>query len=233
MTLPNEFTVYGSEEMLKPLILQLLAQHYDQGGEAVLSGGNSRPLPYYVKGKCIVSLHFKGIIDKTIADHEVEKSFRLVNDDPSTMSQSRLLALTQKVYEKFSNFNFRTGQEAFCYNEPEAGFNRVWGFFENVTNAKKLFEQMLDVSGGSPKWKKLTRSVVVEPGDRFNEPPERVMQLSQSVRTSRERPFATVKFKYATIKFPHIRKPIEIIKSNGAVLKGLQFLNDSEIKGTY
>lgn len=237
MTLPNEFTVYGSEEMLKPLILQLLAQHYDQGGEVEATGGGSyRPLPYYVKGKIIITVHFEGIVQNSITSHKVEKSFRLVNEDPATISQSKIAEIARLVHSKFfgSQVHFTTGRDAYCYNHPEQGFNRVWGFFASTTDAKRCFEQLLDIPKLSPDWKRLTRSTVVEPGDRFQEPPERIMQFGQSIRSSSERPIAPMKFKRANIKFPAFKRAIELVKSNGAFLTGVQGVNDGkDIKGVY
>ena len=100
MPLPDEFIVYGSEEMLKPLILELLAQHYalqDLNVDAQ-GGGSTRPLPYFVKGKIIISIHFEGIITGTIANHKVEKSFRLINDDPATITQFRIAVQVEMLF---------------------------------------------------------------------------------------------------------------------------------------
>lgn len=235
MTLPNDFLVYGSEEMLKPLILQLLAQHYDQGEEAV-GGDHGRPLPYYVRGKIIISVHFEGRIQNTIANHKVEKSFRLVNEDPATISQSRIAEIARLVHTKYfgPQFHFTTGRDAYCYNHPEQGFNRVWGLFASTVDAKRCFEQLLDIAKFSPDWKRLTRSTVVEPGDRFSEPPEKIIQFGQSVRSARERPTAQMKFKRATIKFPAFRRAIDLVKTNGAFLTGIQVVDDNnDLKGSY
>lgn len=238
MPLPDEFIVYGSEEMLKPLIMQLLAQHYalqDLNVDAQ-SGGNTRPLPYFVKGKIIISIHFEGIITGTIANHKVNKSFRLINDDPATITQFRIAEIARKVHTKFfgNQIHFTTGRDAFCYNVPEQGFNRVWGFFLSTSDAKRCFEQLLDIPGLSPDWKRFTRSSVVEPGNRFQDPPEKVMQFGQLIRTARERPMAPMKFKRATIKFPHFRRAIDLVKTNGAYLTGITVIDDNnDIKGVY
>lgn len=237
MSLPNDFVVYGSEEMLKPLIMQLLAQHYDQGGEVEATGGGSyRPLPYYVKGKIIIAVNFEGRVQNGIGTHKVEKSFRLINEDPATISQSKIAEIARLVHSKYfgSQVHFNTGFDAYCYNYPEQGFNRVWGFFGSTVDAKRCFEQLLDIPKLSPDWKRLTRSSVVEPGNRFQQPPEKIAQFGQSVRSSSERPIAQMRFKRAYIKFPAFKRAIELVKSNGAFITGIRVVNeDKDIEGIY
>ncbi len=215
MTLPNEFTVYGSEETLKPLILQLLAQYYDTDAGEATGGGSPIRLPIYVKGHIYIKLMFKGFIANTKADHRVEKTFRLMKDDPRTITTERLTALATLVHSKFNNFTFTTGHDAYTYNHPEVGFSRIWGFFNTEVDARRLFEQMLDIVATAPEWQRLTRSTVVQPGDRFQEPPEKELQANVNVRTDRERPIATVHFTKALIKFPHIRKELELVNGFG------------------
>lgn len=226
MSLPNEFTVYGSEETLKPLILQLLAQYYDQGsggGESI--GGESKIYPSYVKGFIYLKLVFKGVVNGTDRRHYIEKSFRLIKEDPKTITQQKLNSIGQLIHTKFDNLTFTSGHDTYTYNHPEVGFNRIWGHFNSELDAKKLFEQMLDIIATSPDWRRLTRSQVLNPGDRFQEPPEKEMQAGLMIRLDRERPIATMKFYKAAIKFPHIRKEIEFVNEFGVsplLMKELQ-----------
>lgn len=222
MTLPNEFTVYGSEEMLKQLILQLLAQHYDQGGE-VGGGGTYQRLPSSVVGQCFIKLRFYGK-SQTGARHFAYKSFRWVKANPQTMSQEMITTLANAIKTKFNNFKFTTGHKAFTYNRPDQGFNRVWGYFRDQTEAMRLFEQLLDLQAFSPDWKRLTESSVVQPGDRFQSPAEKVQQAGVLVRAEEERPIATVEFNGAFIKFPHVRDEGTLVDSRGNIMNVAKFL---------
>jgi hypothetical protein len=223
MTLPNEFTVYGSEEMLKPLILQLLAQHYDQGGEATGGGGTYQRLPSSVVGQCFIKLRFYGR-SQTGAQHFVYKSFRWVKANPQTVTQEAITTLANAIKTKFDNLKFTTGHKAFTYNRPDQGFNRVWGFFKDQTEAMRVFEQMLDLQGFSPDWSRLTESSVVQAGDRFQSPAEKIQQAGVLIRTQEERPVATVGFNGAFIKFPHIPDEGFLVDFRGNIMNVAKFL---------
>lgn len=223
MSLPNEFTVYGSEEMLKPLILQLLAQHYDQGGEGVGGGGGHQRLPTKVNGECFVSLRFAGKTQQN-KDHWVEKSFRWVKYNPRTVPPETIIALGYAIRNKFDNFSFTTGRKTYTYNRFDQGFNRVWGYFKDDNEAKRVFEQMLDLQAFSPDWTRLTESRVVDEGDRFQSPAEKIPQAGVSIRPDEERPIAIVKFTSATFKFPHIRDVGLLVDQHGNVMDVRKFL---------
>lgn len=223
MSLPNEFTVYGSEEMLKPLILQLLAQHYDQGGEGVGGGGTYQRLPSSVVGQCLVTLLFRGK-SQSIKNHRVEKTFRWVKVDPRTVSHQNVLDLANNIKTKFDNFSFVTGEKAFTYNRPDQGFNRIWGYFNSQTDAMKLFEQLLDLQSFSPDWSRLTNSNVVEPGSRFQSPPGKIQQAGVLIRPYEERPVVSVKFTRAFLKFPHVPEAGVLVDSSGGVMDVARFL---------
>lgn len=222
--LPNEFTVYGSEEMLKPLILQLLAQYYTGGTETAGGGGSSyQRLPSSVVGQCFVTLRFTG---KTQVgkDHRVLKSFRWVKADPRTVTPQTVLNLANSIKTKFDSLTFVTGHEAFTYNRPDQGFNRVWGYFRDQTEAMRLFEQMLDLQSFSPDWSRLTKSGVVQPGNRFQVPAEKIQQAGVLIRPYEERPIATMRFNGAFLKFPHVPDAGVLVDARGGVMDVAKFL---------
>ena len=225
MTERNTIVVAGNEAQLKTLIVTLL-QEYGKTVEATGSGGSYQRLPSYVKGRCFVKVSFIGKIQNTQDDHRVEKSFRLVKPEhsPDVIDLAKIKAIASNVHSKFDNFSFTTGQKTYTYNNPEQGFNRVWGHFSNETESMRLFEQLLDIQGFSPDWKRLSESRIVQPGDRFQEPPEKVVQAGYNIRTERERPIALMKFDKAYIKFPHVREEILIANQFGVVITNLNVL---------
>lgn len=229
MALPTRVVLSGNQAFLRTAIMESINEYYNLKNlevQAEGGGGSHRPLPSYVKGKMYLKLYFSGIIANTTAPHVVEKSFRLMKIDPTTVSLEALKALGQKTYTKFNNFSFQTGHESYTYNDPENGFNRIWGYFPNQTEAMKLYEAMLDLISVSPDWKRLTNSRVVQPGNRFSEPPDKVIQANVSVRSDRERPVSTQKFAKANIKFPHLRKETPLINEFGLILNSLDFLRE-------
>ena len=197
---------------------QMFEQYKSEGG------GTSRPIPSYVRGQIYIKLYFDGVIQNTALNHRVEKSFRLMNDNPKTISLDRLKLLAQRTKTKFDALTFTSGIHSYTYNSPEQGFHRAWGFFNSLADAKKLFEQMLDIDSMSPQWERLSHSSVPEPGTRFSDPPEKVSQANTLIRTERERPVASMKFKRAAIKFPHVRREIDLVTDTGGVLSSLDFL---------
>lgn len=224
MPLPNEFIVYGSEETIKPLIMQLLAQYYDDAVSSGDSGGGSyQRLPSYVKGQIIITLRFYGK-SQTNKQHFVYKSFRWVKVDPKTVTPEVIIQMATAIKTKFNNFKFTAGIKAYTYNHPDQGFNRVWGYFRDSTEAMRLFESLLDLQSFAPDWQRLTGSEVVQPGSRFQSPPEKVLQAGINVRTEAERPIATVEFNGAFIKFPHIRDKGLLVDSNGLIMNPAKFL---------
>lgn len=220
-----EIKLIGDSESLPDMVV--MADVLVQLLKDVQGGGSSRPLPTDVRGHAYLKFYFKGQINKTTDSHRVEKSFRLMKDNPRTMSQARLEALARSIQSKFKNFTFTTGIRSYTYNNPEQGFSRTWGYFKGEADAKKLFDQMLDVDGMSPNWKKLSCSYVPSPGDRFADKPDKVATANVLIRADRERPVALMKFAHAAIKFPHIRRELVIMDANGNlpnVYKTLQLM---------
>lgn len=206
--------------VLADVLVQLLKDV--QGG-----GGSSRPLPTDVKGHIYLKLYFDGKMVGTAKQHRVEKSFRLMKDDPRTISEARLKLLADRIKSKFRNFTFTTGLRSYTYNVPEQGFNRIWGYFNSEADARKLYGQMLEIDAMRPDWKKFSCSFVPSPGDRFAPTPDKVKTANVLVRAEAERPVALMKFHKAHIKFPHIRKELLLVDEFGGyhdVTKNLQEL---------
>ncbi len=226
MPLPDKFNISGTPEQLAVVLPILEAMYLGfKDIKAEGGGGSYRTLPSYVKGQLLVKLYFKGIIQNTVDSHRVEKSFRLMKDNPATISLDRLKQLATKIKSKFDNLQFTTGHTTYTYNDPEIGFNRVWGHFNSSADASKLFENMLDLVDSSIDNEKYTKSAVVAATERFREPPEKVQQAGISIRTDRERPIAVMKFHKATIKFPHVRQEIDLVNEYLKTIESLEILN--------
>lgn len=151
-----------------------------------------------------------------------------MKEDPRSISLDRLKYFASRIWEKFNNFTFTTGHDSWTYNDPENGFNRIWGFFNSQSDAQRVFEQMLDIISQSPDWQKLSHTTVPIPGDRFSPLPDKVLQAGVLVRPDQERPIAVMRFSHATIKFPHLRSETDLVSTNGGLLNSLDFVNKYE-----
>lgn len=214
MAEPNKYLIRGNDLLIRQTLMQMKTEELQldrilEELQNLTAGSSSRPLPSDVKGKILVKLHFKGVTADTAKPHRVESSFRLMTDDPRTISQERLMFLGNRIKSKFNTFSFTTGKTTYTYNSPEQGFNRTWGYFATQSDATRLFEQLLDIPSLSPDWRRLTQSNLPMPGNRFQVPADKVLQANVSIRTDQERPTALVKFNKAGIKFPHIRQELE------------------------
>lgn len=191
------------------------------------SGSSSpRPYPSFVRGLAYIKVMFKGTIAGTDISHRSEKLFRLMKDDPRTISLQRIQQLAERIKNKFNNFTYTTGVECYTYNNPDQGFNRCWDYYQSQAEAQKLIEQVLDIDGYFPDWRRFTKSVVPIPGDRFAEVPDKVLQANVFVRLERERPTALMSFHKARMKLPHIKREFDIVDKNLDIIEELPFASD-------
>ncbi|MCY7272387.1 MAG: hypothetical protein LH702_01240, partial [Phormidesmis sp. CAN_BIN44] len=98
------------------------------------------------------------------------------------------------------------------YKDPSKGYNfqlYIW----NETEAKRVIEQVLDIRGHSPNWEKYLdgttkkKTFPIVPGNQF--------LFGKSRRKPRERPIATVRFKYAELKIHGLPNDIQLVDRTG------------------
>ena len=219
----ESYLLFGTPAMLIQQVMYWMNYHRNKGANVSVGGGNSQRLPVSVTGQCFVKLRFYGRSQQG-KQHFVYKSFRWVKANPQTINQQSLTLLGNTIKSKFDNLKFTTGHEAFTYNRPDQGFNRVWGFFKDRNEAMRLFERLIDLQGFKPDWKRLTKSSVVQPGNRFRSPAPKIQQAGISIRAQEERPIATIAFNGAFIKFPHIKEEGTLVDSRGRIIDIAKFL---------
>lgn len=225
MTLPNEFTVYGSEEMLKPLILQLLAQHFMLENLDVQTGSGGYEERSHPSFKQFIKIKLKFFgLSNTGKEKKVESSFRLVKEDYKTITYERIKYYGERIYQKFNNWEQQLGKISYNYVRWEQGYQLQQIYSPSEAEAKRLIEQILDIQEHSPDWDFLRYENCVNPLERFPEIPEKVTVAGQSIRTMQQRPLGKVKFSKALIKFPFIPDYQILCDKRGVVLKDLNFL---------
>lgn len=220
----DSFIVSGNSAYLKPF-LPFMMGIYGMVQEAVSNnGGSDRGIPPSVKGKIKVTVKFEGTIDNTNRFHTVEKSFRVMNIDPATVSLSRLQEIAEIVKAEFFNFSFKTGIYNYCLNMPEHGLPSSWGFYRDFENAELVLSKLCICAQTVLDLSRVTKSEVVEPGNRFQYPTAEVEQAGHLVHKVPERPLATVKFKKAVFKLPHLKDEYDLVTHGGVIIQSLDFL---------
>lgn len=222
----DEFLVYGTYEQIKAELVRLKNTQIQLknvgGGSSSSSEGKNYPIGQ--KGKIMIRIIFKGN-STTNKRHVVEKGFRLMNDDPRTISQDRIKAIGTSIASKFNNFTFSTGRTTYTYNDPENGFSNVWGYFNSQADAQRLFEQMLDIVGKSPDWNLLSSSSYPVPGDRYQDPGNKTQQIGVLVREPVQRPIAIMSMEKSMIKFPKITKWQNLTNSSALAMTNFSWLS--------
>lgn len=220
----DSFIVSGNSAYIKPF-LPFMMGIYGMVQEGLSSNsGGERGIPPSVKGKIKVTVKFEGKIDNTNHRHTVEKSFRLMNDDPSSITLARLQEVAEIVKAEFFNFSFKTGIYNYCLNIPEHGLPSSWGFYRDFENAELVLSKLCTCAQTVLDLSRVSKSEIVEPENRFNYPTVEVEQAGHLVHKVPERPLATVQFKKATFKLPHLKDEYDLVNHGGIVIQSLDFL---------
>jgi hypothetical protein len=224
MTLPNEFMVVGSEELLKPLILQLMALHYGGGSGSGGSGG-IKEVGWFpgVKEKIKVTLRFIGRTN-TGKYLEVEKSIRLMAIDPATVTLEQLQNLARKIHSKFDNWSHQTGKISCNYVRKDQGYQLQQIHVPTLAEGKRVIEQILDIQSHSPDWEFLTYNQSDEPQEAYPETPHKHILAGYSIRKPQRRPLGSVSFTEATISFPATNFRETLCTRGGQIIKNLDSL---------
>jgi hypothetical protein len=221
----DEYLVYGTYEQIKAELVRLKNQQIQLKSLDVQSRGDERTSHEPIDtDHPLVILKFAGLIQDTNLRHNVQKSFRLINENPKTVPLERLQQIGRTIWAKFNNFTFMTGRTSYCYVDTERGMNFIWGYFHAQEDAQRVYEQMLDIQGFSPDWTRFTKKEKPFAGDEFADKPSKKMQAGVLIRPKRKRPIAKVTFKKAMLKFPDVEKAVPFVTEYGRVIENLDCL---------
>ncbi len=236
----RDYLLTGDASIVKPLTMHLLAtlerfEELEQRVELIvdlLAEIRSRRSKEEVKKYPKITLYFeqkkKDIIEEFPSPICAQISFRWmkytlekIRNDEKALKEMALL-----IKNKFAKplFYFEKGKKVGMYNSPSQGFNWVWSEFKDEENARKVFEQMLDLQKKSPDWECLNMSGSVLPVKAYPEKPNKVTVLGEPVRQNRRRPMGRVYFKRAFITLPPRKKPVCFIDVTGKNNDALVYL---------
>lgn len=139
-------------------------------------------------------------------------SFRLMDKTNEAMTLREAERLAQKIKAKFIKpiFKFTKGKELYRYYEPKIGDSlRCWT--KNQTEAKKLFEQTLDLVGASLDLENARKSISLNPGKAYDDTPGTEIVLGKPTKMDKLRPIVEVEFATAYLMMEGLKKPIYLV----------------------
>ncbi|ARV62729.1 hypothetical protein BZZ01_32465 [Nostocales cyanobacterium HT-58-2] len=139
-----------------------------------------------------------------------EISFRLAHESTTTLTNAELVNYGQKVKTNFGSrggFVWRKGKTMCSYSDWDRGY-QLQLLCRDKSEGKRVIEQVLDIQGHTPDWKKMNVSENEEPAAAYPTVPAQETILGKSRRMARKRPIASVKFQYAIVHIHGVRNPI-------------------------
>lgn len=139
-------------------------------------------------------------------------SFRLMNKTNDTITKAEVVSLANKIKAKFLNpiFKFTKGKEYYRYKDARLGTPlHCWTL--NQVEAKKLFEQTLDLIGESPDAEKITKITTLNLTKTYDDTPKNRIILGESQQFDKLRPIVEVEFNSAYLHMEGLRKPIYLV----------------------
>lgn len=227
----RDYLLTGDANIVKPLTMHLLAtlerfEELEQRVELIVdllaelrnrrSQGEVKKYPkitlYFEQRKKDVTEEYSSPVQGQISFRWMKYTLEKVRNDEKALKEMALL-----IKNKFAKplFWFDKGKKVGMYNSPAHGLNWVWSEFKDEENARKVFEQVLDLQKKSPDWECLNISSSVLPTKAYPERPDKVMVLGKQVRELRKRPVARVFFKRASIMLPPKKEPVCLIDVTG------------------
>ena len=146
---------------------------------------------------------------------EAEVTFRLMHETSETMTEADAKVIANKIKTLFCaghGFTWKKGRELWTYKDPSKGYSfQLYAW--NETEAKKVIEQVLDVQSHTPNWEKHLDGTTKK--KTFRTVPLMSRIYGKTRREARERPIATVRFKYAELKLHGLPNDVQLVDRTG------------------
>ncbi|CAO5072653.1 hypothetical protein MICAER10613_038560 [Microcystis aeruginosa] len=125
-----------------------------------------------------------------------EISFRLMNESSTTITQTELNTLANKIKTEFGAANgyvWRKGRKLYSYTEKEKGY-QLQLLCRDDSTAKELINKVLDLQNDAPDWKFLKSNIADDENESFPYNPGNHTILGKSRKKPRRRPMVNVRF---------------------------------------
>jgi hypothetical protein len=221
-----ELILAGSPEELKaniPLLLAIAQIVKFYVGQTQAST-NKPPISPEFADFLQLTVHWKGITEKTYKNHTIEKSIRLKKINAKTVQLSTLQDLGKAVISKFNNIQFKTGHVMCKYAKYKDGIN-TYGYFQDQATGYKIIEALGDIGGFNIDKERFRYQYILDEAKGYKQKPNKIQVAGKSLRPRATAPIANMKFSHATITFPWIGHTEQLCNIGGYVIKDLKFLD--------
>lgn len=224
----KSYLLFGTPMQLIQQIMFWMNYHLSQTDaasndllEEVIAAIDREPQRFSLRGHPKVKLIFlensfnflkRAAKDSTLTRGRAQLSFRLMNKTNGDLTLKETERLAQKIKTKFVKpvFKFVKGKQFYNYIEPTIGHSlQCWA--KNESEAKKLFEQALDLIGESLDLEKARKYVSLNPGKTYDDTPGIQFILGKAIKMDRLRPVVEVEFATAYLIMEGLKKPIYLI----------------------
>lgn len=159
-----------------------------------------------------VEWHKRLTIDPSTTRGKAQISFRLMNKTNKNISQAEVEALANSIKAKFVKpvFKFTKGKEYYRYLEPAAG-DPLKCWTKNDAEARKLYEQVLDLLSQRLERVKIRKGVSLDPVKAFPDVSKTEIVLGKPIKLDGLRPVVDVEFMASYLTMEGLRKPIYLV----------------------
>lgn len=160
-----------------------------------------------------ITLFFKEDAEDAEAGYEpveMQVSWRLINEKTSTITESELRTIANKIKANFGTSNgkiFKKGRKMVRYRNREQGYDFLIRA-RDLTEGKDLIREILSMNGDTLDTKILKVSEVDSESDAFPYNPGTQLILGKRKPKPRRRPLVNVRFRYAYATVHGYNKPI-------------------------
>jgi hypothetical protein len=149
-----------------------------------------------------------------------EISFRLMNQESTSLSNSEVTSYANKVKTAFAkpSFVWKKGKELYSYTDWDKGY-QLQLLCRNETEAKRVVEQVLDIQSHSPNWERLRKNEATDPAASYPTIPGNQTILGKSRKKPRRRPIADVRFQYSLLHVYGLPRAITLVDRTGLFTK--------------
>jgi len=129
-----------------------------------------------------------------------ELSMRIMNRTHKTVSLQDIKLWSERIESKFAKppFIWQKGKRMFSYTDWDMGY-QFQLLCDEMSEAKRIIEQALDIQGHTPEWMYLNMNTNAEEAQRYSEVAEKETILGALRELPKLRPRVKVRYRYATL----------------------------------
>lgn len=209
----------GSAEMLKPVIVETLANHQliaNRDIGTVYNYDPDRSAPKRATKPHVVLEFLQSKKEKTgnrLLTGRI--SFRLMNKTAQTLTVEEVKHIGERIKAKFGHpqYLWNKGKILVTYTDWDKGY-QLELLVPDENEGRKIIEQVLDIQGHSPDWENMNINKPAEPLAKYPNKAEKEIILGKTIEMPQRRGVGRVLFQYAYIKLDGV-PPINLFDLTG------------------